>query len=43
MSEEEGDVEKSADSDGYHAPNTSDGQRHEKGSFHHSCLMFRCG
>ena len=27
MSKEEGDVEKSADSDGYHAPNASDGRR----------------
>ena len=40
MSKEEGDVEKSADSDGYHAPNASDGQRHEKWSFHHGRRMF---
>ena len=31
------------DSDGYHAPNASDGQRHEKGSFHHGRRMFRRG
>ena len=40
MSKEEGDVEKSVDSDGYHAPNASDGRRHEKGSFHHRRQMF---
>ena len=28
------------DSDGYHAPNASDGQWHEKGSFHHGRRMF---
>ena len=43
MSEEEGDVEKSADSNGFHAPNTSDGERHEKGSFHHCRQMFQHG
>ena len=43
MSKEEGDVEKSADSDGYHAPNASDRRRHEKGSFHHGRRMFQRG
>ena len=42
-SKKEGDVEKSADSDGYHAPNASDRQRHEEGSFHHGRQMFRHG
>ena len=40
MSKEEGDVEKSADSDGYHAPNASDGQWDEKWIFHHGRRMF---
>ena len=43
MSEEEGDVEKSVDPNGFHAPNTSDGKPHEKGSFHHCRQMFRRG
>ena len=43
MSKGEGDVEKSVDSDGYHDPNASDGQWHEKWSFHHGRRMFRHG
>ena len=35
MAKEEGDVENSADPNGFHAPNASDGEQHEKGSFHH--------
>ena len=31
------------DSDGYHAPNASDGQWHEKWIFHHGRQMFRRG
>ena len=43
MSEEEGDVEKSADPNGFYAPNASDGEQHEKGSFHYCHQMFRHG
>ena len=28
---------------GFHAPNATDGERHEKGSFHHCRQMFRHG
>ena len=38
IAKEEGDVKKSADPNGFHAPNT-DGKLHEKGSFHHCCQM----
>ena len=43
MSKEEGDVKKSADPNGFHAPNASDGEWHEKGSFHHCRQMFQHG
>ena len=43
QTKEEEDVEKSADPHGFHAPNTSEGEWHEKGSFHHCRQMFQCG
>ena len=42
-SKEEGDVEKSLDTDGLNATNAGDGQWHEERSFHHHHQIIRHG